>query len=203
MMGIGTLIDLAKAFDTVNHQILLEKLELYGIGGKAQELLKSYLSNRSQIVIIDSVSSDPMNITCGVPQGSILGPLLFILYFNDLPQALKHSEPLMFADDTTILTTHQNILTLREHTLVDLQSVSNWCALNLLTLNTSKTAYLLLSSANKKIPDNFPTDNLPPNPPQKTEIKTTKSKKKEGNTITSTIFKTIIDPSKKNSSNYH
>eukprot|EP00732_Lithocolla_globosa_P003825 Lithocolla_globosa_v1_NODE_3229_length_1726_cov_57.410533.p3 type:complete len:169 gc:universal NODE_3229_length_1726_cov_57.410533:612-1118(+) len=100
MVGLGTLVDLAKAFDTVNHNILLEKLDLYGVGGKALQLIKSYLSQRSQIVIIDGIESDSMDITCGVPQGSILGPLFFIIYINDLPQALKHSSPLMFADDT-------------------------------------------------------------------------------------------------------
>ena len=76
---------MAKAFDTVNHTILLEKLTLYGLQGNALALIASYLSNRTQVVIIDGVKSEAMKITCGVPQGSILGPLLFILYNNDLP----------------------------------------------------------------------------------------------------------------------
>eukprot|EP00732_Lithocolla_globosa_P000923 Lithocolla_globosa_v1_NODE_367_length_4285_cov_70.186525.p1 type:complete len:635 gc:universal NODE_367_length_4285_cov_70.186525:1647-3551(+) len=180
MAGIGTLIDLSKAFDTVNHSILLSKLELYGIGGKSLDLLKSYLSNRTQIVIVDNSKSDPMKITCGVPQGSILGSLLFILYINDLPNALTHSQPLMFADDTTLLATHSNITQLQKNALEDLNSVSIWCKANLLTLNTSKTAYLLFSGANKQIPDSFSTKNLPPNPPQKTTKITTKSTKKKG-----------------------
>eukprot|EP00732_Lithocolla_globosa_P000859 Lithocolla_globosa_v1_NODE_337_length_4409_cov_50.992421.p1 type:complete len:855 gc:universal NODE_337_length_4409_cov_50.992421:3132-568(-) len=186
MMGLGTLIDLAKAFDTVNHEILLDKLEIYGFGETSLALIKSYLSNRTQIVIIDKTESDPMEITCGVPQGSILGPLFFILYINDLPNALNHSQALMFADDTTILNTNQNIHTLRENTLMDLSSTSKWCRANLLTLNESKTAYLLFSGANKQLPDSFPIDNLPKDPPQTTTMKITKEKKREGNSTTCT-----------------
>jgi hypothetical protein len=101
-VGLGVFIDLAKAFDTVNHTILLEKLALYGLQKNALALLASYLSNRTQVVIIDGVKSKPMKITCGVPQGSILGPLLFILYINDLPNCLTHAKPFIFADDTNL-----------------------------------------------------------------------------------------------------
>ena len=99
MIGLGMCIGLAKAFDTVNHAILLEKLQLYGFQNQALALIASYLSNRTQIVIIDGVKSDPRDISCGVPQGSILGPLLFILYINDLPNCLKNSKPFIYADD--------------------------------------------------------------------------------------------------------
>jgi len=108
MIGLGMFIDLAKAFDTVNHAILLEKLQLYGFQNQALALIASYLSNRTHIVIIDGVKSDPMDISCGVPQGSILGPLLFILYINDLPNCLKNSKPFIYADDTNLL--HQMII---------------------------------------------------------------------------------------------
>eukprot|EP00732_Lithocolla_globosa_P005234 Lithocolla_globosa_v1_NODE_5285_length_1268_cov_27.318219.p1 type:complete len:153 gc:universal NODE_5285_length_1268_cov_27.318219:880-422(-) len=152
MKGLGVFIDLSKAFDTVNHDILSSKLEIYGIGGMALNLIRSYLTNRTQVVTIDGVSSDQMKITCGVPQG----PLFSILYINDLPQALHNSNPLMFADDTTILTLNKDIQELRKLSLQDLTSLSVWCKINLLTINYSKTAYLLLSSAHTQIPNTFP-----------------------------------------------
>eukprot|EP00732_Lithocolla_globosa_P001079 Lithocolla_globosa_v1_NODE_479_length_3945_cov_27.737018.p2 type:complete len:374 gc:universal NODE_479_length_3945_cov_27.737018:2311-3432(+) len=192
MKGLGVFIDLSKAFDTVNHNILLSKLELYGIGGFAQKLICSYLTNRTQVVTIDGISSDPMEITCGVPQGSILGPLFFILYINDLPQALHHSNPLMFADDTTILTLNKDIHELRKLSQQDLNSLSIWCKLNLLTINYSKTAYLLLSSAHTHIPDTLPTDNLPPDPPVTTKSSTKTSRNKCGSVTTETQIRTEI-----------
>ena len=94
-------IDLCKAFDTVNHQILIDKLNLYGIRGKTLNLLKNYMTNRKQITIINNVKSNPRTITCGVPQGSILGPLLFNLYINDLPNHIN-STTRLFADDACL-----------------------------------------------------------------------------------------------------
>ena len=94
-------LDLSKAFDCLNHNILLKKLEKYGIRGLPLKLFQSYLSNRQQFTIVNGVSSDMMKITCGVPQGSTLGPLLFIIYTNDLPQATK-LQVRLFADDTNL-----------------------------------------------------------------------------------------------------
>ena len=192
MIGLGMFIDLAKAFDTVNHAILLEKLQLYGFQNQALALIASYLSNRTQIVIIDGVKSDPMDISCGVPQGSILGPLLFILYINDLPNCLKNSKPFIYADDTNLFTSNDTIQQLKALCQEDLDCISTWCKLNLLTINASKTGYLLMSSANKM----FPFEELEiKNPPDWEETKTVKKqtkKKKEKEKTVSTITTTEV-----------
>ena len=96
----GVFIDLEKAFDTVNHQILLTKLEHYGIRGTANKWFASYISSRRQKVRLDDAYSEFRSISCGVPQGSILGPLLFLIYINDMRNAVKHSVVHHFADDT-------------------------------------------------------------------------------------------------------
>ena len=102
LYNIVVLLDLKKAFDTVNHEILLRKFERYGFGNKALDLLSNYLTNRTQRCQLNGMLSDQRGITCGIPQGSILGPLLFIIYINDLPNCLKHTTPRMFADDTSL-----------------------------------------------------------------------------------------------------
>ena len=95
-------IDLAKAFNTVDHDILLSKLEYYGVCDESLPWFKNYFTGRKQFVHIDSQSSEELAITSGVPQGSILGPLLFIVYINDLPHRIKHCSVNMFADDTAL-----------------------------------------------------------------------------------------------------
>ena len=97
---VGVFLDLSKAFDTLDHQILFTKLEHYGIRDVALQWIKSYFSCRQQFVQINQTCSSMQTIKCGVPQGSILGPLFFILYINDLPKASKLTELLLFADDT-------------------------------------------------------------------------------------------------------
>ena len=99
----GVFIDLEKAFDTVHHDILLKKLEFYGIRGVCNQWFQSYLNNREQRVKLAGKTSAFKSVTCGVPQGSILGPLLFLLYINDMKNSVKHSIVHHFADDTNLL----------------------------------------------------------------------------------------------------
>ena len=108
----GIFLDLSKAFDTINHDILLYKLDYYGFRGAALDHVdwfQSYLSNRKQFVRYQMHDSNHKIINCGVPQGSILGPLLFILYINDIVNTIFLLELILFADDTTLLFSHQDI----------------------------------------------------------------------------------------------
>ena len=109
---ISVYLDLSKAFDTVNHHILLRKLELYGIRGIALQWFEHYLTGRKQYVMYNNFQSSMRYITCGVPQGSVLGPLLFLIYINDIPNCLTHSKCIVFADDTTIFASCNNLNTL-------------------------------------------------------------------------------------------
>ena len=103
MFTRGVFIDLEKAFDTVNHEILLYKLHHYGVRGVTNDWFSFYLTNRYQKVVINGEASPRLPITCGVPQGSILGPLLFLLYINDMHLAMEFSTIYHFADDTNLL----------------------------------------------------------------------------------------------------
>ncbi|PFX25827.1 putative RNA-directed DNA polymerase from transposon BS [Stylophora pistillata] len=132
-------IDLAKAFDTVDHDILLRKLEYYGICEESLLWFKDYFTGRKQFVQIDSHSSEELAITSGVPQGSILGPLLFIVYINDLPRCVKHCSVNMYADDTVLYLAGPTVDNLTFYFNQDLQCLSEWLEDNNLVLNVSKT----------------------------------------------------------------
>lgn len=149
--ALGIFLDLAKAFDTVNHDILLEKLHRYGIRGIPYNWFKNYLSNRHQYVYLNNTKSDQLPITCGVPQGSILGPLLFLLYINDLNTISNQLTIVMFADDTNIFINGKNLLKLTEIANNELDKINNWFSANLLSLNIKKTNYILFG--NKKLND--------------------------------------------------
>ena len=106
------MLDLKKAFDTVSHNILVNKLRNYDISKHCVEWFKSYLSGRTHVTCVNSVTSEPSRCTCGIPQGSILGPLLFIIYINDLPSFVKNVEVCMYVDDTVLYTSSKQISTL-------------------------------------------------------------------------------------------
>ena len=146
MFNLVVFIDLKKAFDTVNHDILLKKLEFYGIKGQALDLLKSYLSNRHQKCQVESFVSSEHLIKCGVPQGSILGPLLFLLYINDLPECLKNTRPRLFADDTNLTASSYSIDDIEIAVNSDLENLRNWLMANKLSLNVAKTEFMLIGS---------------------------------------------------------
>ena len=141
-VALGVFIDLKKAFDTVDHTILLKKLEHYGIRGPAIALLGSYLSNRKQYVCYDGFESEKGQVQCGVPQGSVLGPLFFLLYVNDMVRASNEMDLVLFADDTNIFCVGKTHTELFEKANRGLRAISRWFRCNKLTLNLKKTEYV-------------------------------------------------------------
>ena len=139
---IATFLDLAKAFDTVNHDILLSKLERYGIRGKVLLLLKSYLSDRQQKVRIQNRTSEYKYVSCGVPQETILGPLLFILYMSDQLRDMPEASILSYADDTVIMFSEDTWSMTQDKINQLLDQGVEWLALNKLSLNIQKTQFI-------------------------------------------------------------
>ena len=145
----GVFIDLKKAFDKVDHEILLKKLWHYGIRGIANGWFKSYFTNRIQYVSINGISSDLLKVNFGVPQGSVLGPLLFLLYINDLHNSIRFSSPFHFADDTGLLNIQDSMHAINRTLNKDLRELSFWLNANKIALNVAKTEIILFKTRNK------------------------------------------------------
>lgn len=150
-----TFLDLAKAFDTVDHSILINKLFNYGIRGCALELIKDYLNNRYQCVKINGVVSGYQLINTGVPQGTILGPLLFILYINDLLSQLPNETIISFADDTAVIAIEKSWSLVKQKMNQNLNIISNWLKCNKLSLNINKTEVITFGNYSNSVPLTF------------------------------------------------
>ena len=142
-------VDLQKAFDTVDHNILLHKLSHYGIRDIANCWFSSYLSNRKQFVTINGFDSVIQSFQYGVPQGSVLGPLLFLIYINDLHNAIKFSQSFHFADDTCLLNIQNTISKINRSLNKDLKELSFWLNANKIALNVAKTEVILFKTKHK------------------------------------------------------
>ena len=150
----GVFIDLKKAFDIVNNQILLHKLKLYGIYGTCLEWFKIYLLNRNQCIVYNVYSnikkSVCLDILCGLPQGFILGPLLFLIYVNNLRKCSEKLNPIMFADDTNLFISGINVDDFFSNMNCELNKISLWFKAYKLSLNVAKTKYSQFHPASKK-----------------------------------------------------
>ena len=142
-------VDLKKAFDTVDHEILISKLSHYGVKNTELKWFCSYLSNRRQCCKVNGESSNFEYIRCGVPQGSCLGPLLFLLYINDMPYALKYSKTTMYADDTSLAYSAKSVSDISNVMNYELESLRKWLFSNKLSLNVAKTTSMLIGTRNR------------------------------------------------------
>ena len=123
--GCGIIVDLQKAFGTVDHKILLHKLKYYGIRGECNDWFKSHLSDRKEFVSIDSYNSGLMPVDCGVPEGSVLGPLLSLIYINDLHKEIQYHKVHHFADDTNLFHTSKSVKSLNKLVNGDMKHLNN------------------------------------------------------------------------------
>ena len=152
----GVFLDLRKAFDTINHDILMKKLHFYGVRGVPYQWISSYLKNRMQFVTYNQTYSTTLPTTCGVPQGSILGPLLFIIYINDICNTSQLLKFVMFADDTNVFVSHKSIKHIEKILNSELQNLVTWFKANKVSLNIEKTNFILF----QRKAEMFPTKNI-------------------------------------------
>ena len=153
--GCGIFIHLKKAFDTVNHSILLKKLDHYGVRGVPLQWFDSYLSDHKQYVSANGSKSDELTITHGVPQGSVLGPLLFLLFINDLPSVSKVLTFYLFADDTNIYFESDDLVHMQKVLSRELHKVRKWLEANRSALNIDKTNFIIFHSPQHKLTDHI------------------------------------------------
>ena len=139
-------LDLKKAFDTIDHNILLTKLSFLGICDKTLHWFKSYFTNRTQRCYVNGYLSGKVQVKSGVPQGSVLGPLLFLIYINDLTTSVNHGTARMYADDTNVSFSACVFSELQRQMKKDLGHLESWLIANELTLNTVKTEYMVVGS---------------------------------------------------------
>ena len=146
MCTIATFVDFRKAFDTVNHSILLKKCNLLGISGTLSKWLESYLNQRKQCTVANGCMSKEREIVCGVPQGSILGPLLFLLYINDIDYKLHNCGIKLYADDTVLYVSADRLVDACNKLQSNLEELAQWCTLNRLSINVKKTKCMVFGS---------------------------------------------------------
>ena len=151
----GLFIDLRKAFDTVDHGILLQKLYHYGIRGLSNNWFKSYLLERTQFVTLNGYKSELNQVRYGVPQGSVLGPILFLIFINDFHKSIRFSKTFHFADDTGLLNIQSSIKAINKYLNKDIKELSFWLSANKLSLNVAKTIAILFKTRNKLIVKNL------------------------------------------------
>lgn len=148
MLNGVVFLDIRKAFDSINHSILLNKMnDQFGVQGLELKWFDSYLTNREQVCVVNGRKSSSMRIICGVPQGSILGPLLFLLYINDMPKCLQCTTPCLYADDTEIFSSSHDFDKLIENLNTDLKNIHNWLAKNKLQHHPTKSKLMFIGSS--------------------------------------------------------
>lgn len=158
--AVGIFIDLKKAFDTIDHKLLIKKLEKYGIRGSVRDWMNSYITDRQQFVQIGDNRSNSLGITCGVPQGSVLGPKLFNLYINDICRVSSFLKFILFADDTNIFCSGENLQQLLQAITAEMSNLKRWFDLNKLSLNVKKTKLMIFGNRKINSEVNVMIDNI-------------------------------------------